>query len=162
LDEVRIWYWTALGDEKRMSFDVNETEINMDLRDISAVDLLPVVFLRDLRYFSIRDNELTQVDLSPFSNCKKLEGIRLSNNKLQTLDLTPLSDCPKLMELAIQCNEIEQVDISPLFHCPEIKEFKLDDATIPSASLLLRSVGSWPKVILDMFFKIQWEAPEPS
>jgi len=162
VDEVHIWYWTASGDEKRMSFDVNETEINMDLRDICAVDLLPIVFMRDLHYFSIRDNQLTKIDLMPFSNCKKLEGIRLSNNKLAGLDLTPLTDCSKLMEFAVQGNNIDTLDISPLFQCAELKEFKLDDDVAPSASLLLRSVGSWPKVILDMFFKIQWETPEPS
>ena len=162
MDEVHIWYWTASGDEKRMSFDVNETEINMDLRDICSVDLLPIVFMKDLRYFSIRDNQLTNIDLTPFSNCKKLEGIRLSNNKLTTLDVSPLVECSKLMEFSVQGNNIDTLDISPLFQCAELKELKLDDNVVPSASLLLRSVGSWPKVILDVFFKIQWEAPEIS
>lgn len=150
------------GDERRMSFDVNETEINMDLRDIVAVDLLPLVFCRDLHYFSIRSNQLTRIDLTPLSNCKKLEGIRLSNNKLQEIDLNPLCDCPKLTEVTLQGNQIESLDISPLFHCPELKEFKIDGFTVPTANLLLRSVGSWPQVIIDMFFKIQWEAPTAS
>ncbi len=161
MDEIHIWYWTVSGDERRMSFDVTETEINMDLRDISSVDLLPLVFCRDLRDLSIRNNQLTAIDLCPLSNCKKLEGIRLSNNKLVNIDLTPLSDCTKLAEVTLRGNPISTLDISPLFHCPELREFKMDDTVIPTASLLLRSVGSWPKVILDMFFKIQWESPEP-
>jgi hypothetical protein len=159
VDKIHIWHTNSAGDERSSPFDTAETEINLDLRDITSVDLLPLVFSRNLRYLNIRDNLLSQIDLTPLSHCKKLESLRLSNNRLVSLNLSPLAECPLLQEVVLQGNLLTRLDISPLFHCPDLREFKVDATTALTADLLLRSIGSWPQLILDLFHKIRWEAP---
>ncbi|MHA1882786.1 MAG: leucine-rich repeat domain-containing protein, partial [Candidatus Thorarchaeota archaeon] len=99
-------------------------------------------------------------DLTPLSKCVNLEGLRLSDNELIEIDLSSLSDCPHLREVDIRNNPIRSVDISPLFHCSELQDLRIDDDATLTADLLLRSIGSWPDVLVDKFHKILWKSSE--
>ena len=157
MDQVHIRYTTTAGIEKTERFRTDETEINLDLRDMASVDLLPLIWCQKLRCVSLRNNRLTEVNLLPLGRCVSFENLRLSNNLLEEIDLGPLSDCTHLQVVEMQGNQLKRVDISPLFHCPELCELNIDNSSTITADLLLRSVGSWPRIILDLFHKIQWE-----
>ena len=156
MDQVHIRYVTTTKDEKCEKFRTDETEINLELREIESIDLLPLIWCQELKSLSLRNNKLTDIDLTPLSRCASLESIHLSNNHLAEIDLSPLTDCAKLEEVELQGNQFQSLDLSPLFHCPELKDLSFDDSTVLNANLLLRSIGSWPQVILNQFFKIQF------
>ncbi|MHA2380576.1 MAG: leucine-rich repeat domain-containing protein [Candidatus Thorarchaeota archaeon] len=158
--EIYVWYVTSTGLEYSLEVKASETCINLDLRDIASVDLLPLIWCTNLQELSIRNNSLVSVDLSPLSKCPELQSIRLGNNKLGEIDLTPLEDCPNLVELSLLGNRLRRVDISPLFHCPNLTELKIDDSTTLIADLTLKSVGSWPEVLVERFHRILWKIPE--
>ncbi|MFQ5831597.1 MAG: leucine-rich repeat domain-containing protein [Candidatus Thorarchaeota archaeon] len=159
--EIHIRYVTSTGLEKSLEIRASETYVNLDLRDIASIDLLPLIWCTGLEELSIRNNKISSVDLSPLSKCKKLQSLRLSNNQLEEIDLTPLGSCPELAELALQGNRFRRVDISALFHCQDLTDLKLDDSVTLLADLTLKSVGSWPEVLVERFHRILWKVPEP-
>lgn len=160
MTEVFIRYTTTAGIERCNRYDAGETTINLDLKDIVSIDLLPLIWCQKLEYINLRHNQLSQVDLSPISKCKNLRGLRLSNNCLEELDLSPLGECEKLKELLLRNNPLTRVDLSPLFHCPELVELEIDDSVSLTADMLLRSFGSWPEVLLNRYHRILWKASE--
>lgn len=156
MDEVFIRYENTSGREKVQSFRIDSTEILLDLNDMVTVDLLPLIWCSNLRFLSLRNNQLEYVDFTSLSNCTKLQSLRLDNNKLRKIDFTPLSSCPKLRELSMRGNPLSSINLSPLFMCPELVELEIDDATVLTADLLLRSVGNWPDVLVKRFYRILW------
>jgi Leucine-rich repeat (LRR) protein len=160
MPEIFIPYTTATGLEKRLKVNPEEICINLDLRDIATIDLLPLAWCSKLEDLNIRNNQLTEIDLSPLEKCSKLRVLRLNNNLLQTVDLAPLENCSNLIELALNANKIRRLDISPLFHCHNLVDLNLDDTTSLLADLTLKSVGSWPDVLVERFHRILWKVPE--
>ena len=157
--EIFIRYVTTSGLERTARYDTDETTINLDLLDISEIDLLPIIWCENLESLSLRSNSLTKIDLAPIERAgKNLKAIRLSHNRLQEIGLEPLSSCPKLEELSLSENQLKRVDLSPLFHCPNLRELKLDQEVALTADLLLRSVGSWPEVLIERYHKILWKS----
>lgn len=157
--EIFIRYTTTGGLEKTVRYDTDETAINLDLRDITQVDLLPLIWCENLESLSLRTNSLTEIDLSPLEKVgKNLRAIRLSHNRLQEVNLEPLSSCPNLEEVSLSENPIKRVDLSPLFQCPNLKELGLDPEVGLTADLLLRSVGSWPEVLIERYHRILWKS----
>ncbi|MHA2385540.1 MAG: leucine-rich repeat domain-containing protein, partial [Candidatus Thorarchaeota archaeon] len=114
---------------------------------------------RNLEDLTIRNNKLKEIDLSPLSKCPTLQALRLNNNLLEKLDLSPLAECSMLEELSIQGNRLKRIDISPLFECHALKELKHDTSITLLADLTLKSVGSWPNVLMDRFHRILWKVP---
>lgn len=156
--DMFIAYTTAAGIEKKAEFNTDERRINLDLRDIATIDLLPLVWAEDLETLCLRHNRITGLDLSPLSKCKQLEMLSLSDNLIKKIDLSPLSDCPNLAELALDMNPLESIDISPLFECPKLDELRVDDEVTLKADLFLRSIGDWPQVLVDLYPRILWKA----
>ncbi|MHA2144321.1 MAG: hypothetical protein ACXAB0_02645 [Candidatus Thorarchaeota archaeon] len=74
------------------------------------------------------------------------------------MNLEPLSSCPNLEEFSISENRLKRVDLSPLFQCPNLKELNFDEDVSLTANLLLRSVGSWPEVLIERYHKILWKS----
>ncbi|MCK5150994.1 MAG: leucine-rich repeat domain-containing protein [Candidatus Thorarchaeota archaeon] len=161
MDEVIIRYQTTTNTEKTRVTQIDEIRLNLDLRDIVEIDLLPLIWCTKLEKLTIQHNHMKAIDLTPLSKCVNLEILRLSNNQLTSIDLEPLSDCPHLSELDLTNNAFRTIDLSPLFHCSELAEIKFDDSAVLTADLLLRSIGSWPDVLVDKFHKILWKASEP-
>jgi hypothetical protein len=160
VEEVIIRYYTTTGLEKIKRFDVNETCLNFDLRDIVSIDLLPLIWCTKLRELNIRHNCLQEIDLRPLNKCVNMESVRLSSNSMVSVDLEPLSDCPHLQELDLRHNPLRSIDLSPLFHCSELRTLDVDEGVSLTADLLLRSIGSWPDVLMDRFHKILWKSSE--
>jgi Leucine-rich repeat (LRR) protein len=159
VSEIFIHYLTTTGLERSVKFRSDETVINLDLRDISSVDLLPLIWCENLESLYLRNNSLTEIDLSPLEKCgKNLKIINLNHNRLREIDLDPLSFCPQLLEVALEDNQIRRVDLSPLFECANLKELNLDKDVSLTADLLLRSVGSWPEVLVEQYHKILWKS----
>ncbi|MHA1576806.1 MAG: leucine-rich repeat domain-containing protein [Candidatus Thorarchaeota archaeon] len=158
MEEVNFRYVTTTELEKYRSIRTDETSLNLDLKDIAYVDLLPLIWCSKLQSINIRHNQLEEIDLTPLSKCVNLEEIRLSDNQLLDVDLSPLMDCPHLREVDLKNNPLRSIDISPLFHCSELQILKLDDDASLTADLLLRSIGSWPDVLVDKFHKILWKS----
>jgi Leucine-rich repeat (LRR) protein len=159
VSEIFIRYETTTGLEKTVRFSTDETTINLDLRDIASVDLLPIIWCENLEYLCLRNNSLFEIDLSPLEKCgKKLRSINLNNNRIQDLDLNPLSSCPNLEELNLENNRLKRVDLSPLFQCASLKELVVDRDVGLTADLLLRSVGSWPEVLVNLYHRILWKS----
>lgn len=157
--EIHIRYVTTSGLEKSVRYDTDETRINLDVRDIAEIDLLPLIWCENLESISIRSNSLTEIDLTPLEKVgKNLKAVRLSHNRIQEIDLNPLSFCPNLEEFAILENRLKRIDLSPLFHCPNLKELKIDDDVSLTADLLLKSVGSWPEVLIENYHRILWKS----
>jgi Leucine-rich repeat (LRR) protein len=157
--EIHIRYVTSSGLEKSVRYDTDETRINLDVRDIAEVDLLPLIWCKDLESISIRSNSLKEIDLTPLEKVgKNLKAVRLSHNLIQEIDLEPLSFCPNLEEFSILENRLKKMDLSPLFQCPSLKELCIDDDVTLTANLLLRSVGSWPEVLIERYHKILWKS----
>ncbi|MHA2205642.1 MAG: leucine-rich repeat domain-containing protein [Candidatus Thorarchaeota archaeon] len=162
MDEIYIRYITTTGLERTAGFRTDVEEISLDLRDMESVDLLPLIWCVKMKTLNIRNNRLTTIDLTPLSRCVNLEALRLNNNLLSEINLTPLSDCPHMQEVDIRGNKIRSIDLSPLFHCTELIDLKLDDEISLTADLLLRSIGSWPDVLVNKFHKILWKVSEES
>ncbi|NHI83954.1 MAG: hypothetical protein EAX81_06605 [Candidatus Thorarchaeota archaeon] len=160
MSDVYVWYTTATGLEKSLKTNPEETSINLDLHDIMSIDLQPVIWCSKLEELSLRSNQLKEIDLSSLSKCKELKALRLNNNLLQSLNLAPLESCAKLQEITLNHNQIRHLDISPLFHCNNLVEMKLDERTSLLADLTLKSVGSWPDVLVERFHRILWKIPE--
>ncbi|MFW9926474.1 MAG: leucine-rich repeat domain-containing protein [Candidatus Thorarchaeota archaeon] len=157
--EIYIRYVTTSGLEKTARYGTDERTINLDLRDISEIDLLPIIWCENLESLCLRSNSLREIDLSPLEKAgKNLKAIRLGHNRLQSIDLTPLSECPNLEEVSLSENRLKRVDLSPLFHCPNLKELNLDEEVALTADLLLRSVGSWPEVLIERYHRILWKS----
>ncbi len=157
--EIFIRYMTTSGLEKTARYFTDETKINLDLRDISEIDLLPIIWCENLESLSLRSNSLTEIDLSPLESAgKNLRAIRLGHNRLQKIGLEPLSSCPNLEEVSLSENQLKRVDLSPLFQCPNLKELNLDHEVALTADLLLRSVGNWPEVLIERYHKILWKS----
>ncbi|MFW9767255.1 MAG: leucine-rich repeat domain-containing protein [Candidatus Thorarchaeota archaeon] len=157
--EIFIRYMTTSGLEKSMRYDTDETRINLDVRDIAEIDLLPIIWCENLESISIRSNNLTEIDLSPLEKVgRNVKAVRLSHNRIQEIDLEPLSSCPNLEEFSITENRLKRIDLSPLFQCPYLKELNIDDDVSLTANLLLRSVGSWPEVLIEKYHKILWKS----
>ncbi len=161
VSEIFIRYLTTTGLEKTARFRTNDSAINLDLRNIASVDLLPIIWCENLESLCIRNNSLTEIDLSPLEKCgKTLKAIRLNNNRLQEIDLNPLSACQKLQEVLLDNNRLKRIDLSPLFQCANLKELNLDKDVSLTADLLLRSVGSWPEVLIERYHKILWKSEQ--
>ncbi len=158
--EIYIPYKTATGLEKHLKVDPEETHINLDLRDVALVDLLPLAWCSKLEELNIRNNQLIEIDLSPLEKCSSLRALRLNNNLLENIDLTPLDNCSNLIELALHRKKITRLDISPLVQCHNLADLTLDDTTSLLADLTLKSVGSWPEVLVERFHRILWKLPE--
>jgi Leucine-rich repeat (LRR) protein len=159
VSEIFIRYETTTGLEKTARFRTDETTINLDLKDIASVDLLPIIWCENLEYLCLRNNSLSEVDLSPLEKCgKKLKSVRLNHNRIQELDLDPLSSCPNLEELNLENNRLKRVDLSPLFQCANLNELAIDKDVGLTADLLLRSVGSWPEVLVERYHRILWKS----
>ena len=159
VSEIFIRYETTTGLEKTARFRTDETTINLDLKDIAYVDLLPIIWCEKLEYLCLRNNSISDIDLSPLEKCgKQLKSIRLNHNRLQELDLNPLSSCPSLEELNLENNRLKRVDLSPLFQCANLKELVIDKDVGLTADLLLRSVGSWPEVLVERYHRILWKS----
>ena len=159
VSEIFIRYLTTTGLEKIARFRTDESAINLDLRDIASIDLLPLIWCENLESLCIRNNSLIEIDLSPLEKCgKNLRAIRLSHNRLQEIDLNPLSFCPKLQEVLLDENRLKRVDLSPLFQCANLKQLNLDKEVSLTADLLLRSVGSWPEVLIERYHRILWKS----
>jgi len=163
VSEIFIRYVTTNGLEKTTRFKTDEKGINLDLRNIAQVDLLPLIWCEDLETLCLRNNSITEIDLSPLEKCgKNLKSVRLGHNRLQEIDLEPLSACPNLEEISLEDNRLKRVDLTPLFHCSNLKEIKIDDDVGLTADLLLRSVGSWPEVLIEQYHRILWKADPDS
>lgn len=160
MEEVIIRYTTTTELEKKKIVKADETSLNIDLKDIVSIDLLPLIWCKKLQIINLRHNKIESIDLTPLRKCVNLEGIRLNDNELIEIDLSPLSDCPHLREVDIRNNPIRSVDISPLFHCSELQDLKVEEDATLMADLLLRSIGSWPDVLVDKFHKILWKSSE--
>lgn len=159
VSEIFIRYLTTTGLEKVARFKTDETTINLDLLDIATIDLYPIIWCKNLESICLRNNSLTEIDLAPLEKCgKNLSAIRLSHNRLQEIDLNPLSSCPNLLEVALDDNRLKRVDLSPLFECANLTELCLDEDVSLIANLLLRSVGSWPEVLVERYHKILWKS----
>lgn len=159
VSEIFIHYLTTTGLERSVKFRSDETVINLDLRDMTTVDLLPLIWCENLESLCLRNNSLTEVDLSPLEKCgKNLKVVNLSHNRLHEIDLDPLSSCPQLIEVTLEDNQIRRVDLSPLFQCANLKELNLDKDVSLTADLLLRSVGSWPEVLVEQYHRILWKS----
>ena len=157
--EIFIRYVTTSGIEKTARYSADEKTINLDLRDITEIDLLPIIWCESLESLCLRSNSLTEIDLSPLERVgKNLKAIRLGHNRLQEIDLEPLSSCPNLEEISLSENRLKRIDLSPLFHCPNLKELGLDEEVALTADLLLRSVGSWPEVLIERYHRILWKS----
>ncbi|MFX0107795.1 MAG: leucine-rich repeat domain-containing protein [Candidatus Hodarchaeota archaeon] len=160
MTKVYVWYVTSTKLEKHIAVDTKSTCINLDLQDMAYVDLLPLIWCTHLEDLNLRDNKLQSIDLTPLSNCVNLQSLRLGNNQLESINLTPLGECSKLEELALKGNKLKRIDISPLFHCPNLTELKIDETVTLVADLTLKSVGSWPEVLVERFHRILWKVPE--
>ncbi len=158
MEEVIIRYRTTTGLEQTHKIPIHETVLNLELRNIEEIDLLPLIWCSKLEKITLRYNELVDLDLTPLSKCINLETLQLSHNKLTIIDLEPLRDCPHLREVDLAHNLLERIDISPLFHVSELSELNIDKGTTLTADLLLRSIGSWPDVLVDRFHEILWKA----
>lgn len=163
VSEIFIRYVTTNGLEKTVRFNTDEKGINLDLRNIAQVDLLPLIWCENLETLCLRNNSITEIDLSPLEKCgQNLKSVRLGHNRLQEIDLEPLSSCPNLEEVSLIDNRLKRVDLTPLFHCPNLREIKIDDDVGLTADLLLRSVGSWPEVLIEQYHRILWKADPDS
>ncbi|TXT53857.1 MAG: hypothetical protein BAJATHORv1_110049 [Candidatus Thorarchaeota archaeon] len=160
--DIFIRYETTTGMEKTAKFDTDETKINLDLRDISSIDLLPLVWCDKLEHLSLRNNRLTHISLTPLSKCRNLTCLALSNNKLEEIDFSPLTSCKKLEELFLKGNNLTRVDISPLFQCSNLQVFEIDESVSMTANMLLRTIGNWPSVLVQQYGKILWKVPRRS
>jgi hypothetical protein len=160
--EVFIRYVTTTGLEKYEIFKASETNVNLDLRDIASVDLLPLIWCVDLEYLSLRYNSLSEVDLTSLAKCAHFKGLRLNRNRLQEIDLSPLSECRDLREITLIENKIKRLDVTPLFHCPWLREMELDRGVTLTADLMLRSIGNWPDILVERYRDILWKARERS
>lgn len=157
--EIFLHYLTTTGLEKSAKFRADETIINLDLRDMVSVDLLPLIWCENLESLCLRNNSLNEIDLSPLEKCgKNLKIINLSHNRIQELDLEPLSSCPNLLEIKLNENRLKRIDLSPLFQCANLTELGLDKDVSLTADLLLRSVGSWPEVLVERYHRILWKS----
>ena len=157
--EIFLHYLTTTGLEKSAKFRADETIINLDLRDIASIDLLPLIWCENLESLCLRNNSLTEIELSPLEKCgKNLKVINLSHNRIQELNLEPLSSCPNLLEVKLKENRLKRIDLSPLFQCANLTELGLDNDVSLTADLLLRSVGSWPEVLVERYHRILWKS----
>lgn len=157
MDEIIVRYVTTAGLEREDRIRTDETSINLDLRDMVSIDLLPLIWCSRLESLTLRHNKLTEVDLSPLSKCRRLRSLSLSHNLLKDIDLNPLSECPDLEDVDIEHNEhLKKVNLSPLFECPKLLELRLDPTVVVTADIFLRSVGSWPEVLLERYHRILW------
>ncbi|TFF92581.1 leucine-rich repeat domain-containing protein [Candidatus Thorarchaeota archaeon] len=159
--EVFIRYVTTTGLEKTARFSSDTTCVNLELRDMVSVDLLPLIWCTNLQVLSIRNNSLTEVDLSALERCKNLRVLRLGNNRLQEIDLDPLAACTDLEEVCMENNRLKIVDLSPLFQCSKLLELRIDESVSLTADLLLRSIGSWPEVLIERYNRILWKSSTP-
>lgn len=159
VSEIFIRYETATGLDKTARFRSDETTINLDLRNIASVDLLPIIWCENLECLCLRNNALAEIDLSALEKAgNKLKSLRLNHNRLQEMDLNPLSSCPNLEEVNLENNRLKRIDLSPLFQCANLKELAIDKDVGLTADLLLRSVGSWPEVLVERYHKILWKS----
>ncbi len=162
MDDVIIRYTTTSGLEELVRIEKSETHLNLALRDIASIDLLPLIWCTELESLSLQYNCIESIDLSPLAKCVALEDINLSHNKLREIDLSPLSGLPNLVEIRLEKNSLRKIDISPLFECPSLRVLRKDDDVSLTASIFLRSVGSWPEVLMDEYHKIFWVHGEDS
>jgi Leucine-rich repeat (LRR) protein len=156
--EVFIRYLTTTGLEKTAKFDSETTSVNLELRNMASVDLLPLIWCTKLQVLSLKNNSLTEVDLSALEKCRSLRSLKLGNNRLQEIDLEPLALCSELEEVCMEGNRLKIVDLSPLFQCPRLQELKIDEPVALTADLLLRSIGSWPEVLIERYHRILWKS----
>ncbi|RDE10759.1 MAG: hypothetical protein C4K47_10935 [Candidatus Thorarchaeota archaeon] len=156
--EVFIRYVTSTGLEKYEIFKATESHINLDLRDMTSVDLLPLIWCIDLEYLSLGYNSLSGVDLTPLAKCGRLKELRLNHNRLQEIDLVPIAECHDIREITLRENQIKRLDVTPLFGCPWLRELELDKGVTLTADLMLRSIGNWPDILVERYRDILWKA----
>ncbi|MGQ4870657.1 MAG: leucine-rich repeat domain-containing protein [Candidatus Thorarchaeota archaeon] len=162
MDRVILRYRTSNGLERTVNIDTSEARLSLELRDIESIDLMPLVWCTELETLNLQYNKIRELDLTPLAKCAALQEVNLSHNDLREIDLTPLSSCHNLRELRIDKNRIRRVDVSPLFECPKLEIFRRDDFVSLTASIFLRSIGSWPNVLMDEYHRILWTHGESS
>ncbi|TFG10697.1 leucine-rich repeat domain-containing protein [Candidatus Thorarchaeota archaeon] len=158
MDQIILRYETATGLEKMTRVRTDESHINLEVRDIKTVDLLPLIWCTNLEGLSLSYNSLEQVDLSPLNRCPKLQGLWLSHNQLQSIDFSPLSKCSQLQEICLQHNDIKKMDVSGLFNCHSLEVLRFDDGVTLTADVFLKSIGNWPDLLVEYYDKILWRS----
>jgi Leucine-rich repeat (LRR) protein len=161
VSEIFIRYVTTTGLEKTAKFNTDTSTVNMELRNIATVDLLPLIWCKNLEVLDLKNNSLSEVDLTPLEKCPKLKALRLGYNRIQDIDLSSLAACPNVEEVSLEKNRLKIIDLSPLFQCPQLEDLRIDESVTLTADLLLRSIGSWPEVLIERYHRILWKT-EPA
>ncbi len=158
MDQIILRYRTTTGLEKMTRIRTDESNINLEVRDIQTIDLLPLIWCGNLEGLSLSYNALEEIDLSPLNRCPNLRGLWLSHNRLKGVDFSPLAKCSQLEEVCLQNNDIKRMDVSGLFNCRNLEVLRFDENVTLTADVFLKSIGNWPDLLVKYYDKILWRS----
>lgn len=107
----------------------NLTELNLDGRDLTDLNLEEIVQLYALDSLSLADNPLT--DISPLTALDSLDELNLSNCRVA--DLSPLRELTSLRSLCLDGNPLE--DLTPLYELQNLTFLSIQNCGVDEKEL---------------------------
>ena len=124
-------YRDKKGREKRIRIGSSSTNLDFSGKDITHIDLSPILQFTRLRKLKLYSNELQTLDLTPLRTCHTLRELVLHRNHLQNIDLSPLEKCPELMRLDLSNNRLTQLNLAPLANHTALSKIVLTGNPLP-------------------------------
>jgi len=119
------------GREKRIRVGSSSTSLDFSSKNITHIDLSPILQFTRLRKLKLYSNELQTLDLTPLGTCHTLRELVLHRNHLQNIDLSPLEKCPELTRLDLSSNRLTQLNLAPLANHIVLSKIVLTSNPLP-------------------------------
>ncbi len=124
-------YRDKKGREKRTRVGSSSTNLDFSGKDMTHIDLSPILQFTRLRKLKLYSNELQTLDLTPLRTCHTLRELVLHRNHMQNIDLSPLEKCPELTRLDLSNNRLTQLNLAPLANHTALSKIVLTSNPLP-------------------------------
>ncbi len=124
--KVQFPFVDRKGKTRVLEVNENATRIEFTNKNITSIDLSPVVSCLRLRVLHMYGNLIQQIDLSPLSRCTLLRTVNLRENKLVEIDLSPLVEHSELERIDLRKNQLQSLNVDPLANHMNFEKFALE------------------------------------
>jgi hypothetical protein len=132
---IVLTFTNAWGKQEEAKFEDDELKIALLKKQITDIDLSPLIDCSSLQTLSLSFNLLRTIELSPLASCTNLQELRLRSNRLQSIELSPLASCTNLLRLSLGLNQLQIMNLTPLSACTRLQILDLNDNQLRAIEL---------------------------
>jgi hypothetical protein len=132
---IVLTFTNVWGKQEEAKFEDDELKIALLKKQITDIDLSPLIDCSSLQTLSLSFNLLRTIELSPLASCTNLQELRLRSNRLQSIELSPLASCTNLLRLSLGLNQLQIMNLTPLSACTRLQILDLNDNQLRAIEL---------------------------